>query len=127
MLAGWQDRYVFNMEKLTWPTAAVVIAAFATILGLVWLDQDLTAAIVGMGSLLGLKVHQDATNNATQRESMTEVKTQVNGNNAKLVEALLKRGEEDRELLAKALIALTPGTQLTQSAPEQVQSSDRNS
>lgn len=114
------------MEKLTWPTASVFIAAFATIFGLVWLGQDLTAALVGIGALLGVKVVQDATNHATQREGMAEVKTQVNGNNQKLVDALLRGQEENRELLNRALIALTPGTQLPlQVTPEHTQVFDR--
>lgn len=105
---GWQDRYVFNMEKITWPAVVAVIAILAAVVALVWLKQDLTAIGVLFAGLLGaLFVQQSGT-----KQEVSEVKTNTNGNNKVLIDALLADRKEDRDLMRQVLLALQPGTQL---------------
>lgn len=103
---------MFGMDKLTWPAAFVIVAILGTIVGLVSLGQDLTAVGVAIAGILGFLGIQ----NATTKEQVTEVKTQTNGNNQKLVEALLRDRDYDRAILRQVLIALPPGTEIKEPA-----------
>lgn len=94
------------MEKITWPAVVAVIAILAAVVALVWLKQDLTAIGVLFAGLLGaLFVQQSGT-----KQEVSEVKTNTNGNNKVLIDALLSDRKEDRELMRQVLIALQPGT-----------------
>lgn len=108
---GWQDRYMLNMEKITWPAVVAIIAALGTVVALVWLKQDLTAIGVVIAGLLGANFLQQSST----KQEVTEVKSNTNGNNKVLVEALLRDRERDREIIQRVLLALPPGTELNTS------------
>lgn len=112
---GWQDRYVLNMEKITWPAVAAITAALATIVALVYLDQDLTAVGVLVSTILGAIYVQ----NSGTKSEVSEVKTNTNGNNKVLIEALLRDRDRDRDIIQQVLLALPPGTRLNVPKPDE--------
>jgi hypothetical protein len=106
-----------NIPKVSGPVAfalaAVGIAALATIVALVYLGQDLTAVGVFIGAILtALGIQQ-----ATTKKDVAEVKTQTNGNNQRLVDALLASQAQQQELLQRVLLSLPPGSLLPPLAP----------
>jgi hypothetical protein len=83
-----------RIPRFDWPTAAVVVAGFATVLGLVWMKQSLPAIAGFIGSGAGAYL---AFRSAIQGRTVDEVKSLANGNN----EALRQQVADTRsEMLA---------------------------
>lgn len=99
---------MLNMEKITWPAVAVIVAALVTVVALVWLKQDLTAVGVVIAGLLGW----NAVQHATTKDAVSEVKTNTNGNNQRLVDAILEDRKNDRDMLRQLLAAMPPDAAL---------------
>lgn len=83
-----------RIPKVDWPTAFVIVAALATVVGLVALKQSLPAIAGFIGSGAGAYL---AFRSAIQGRTVDEVKSLANGNN----EALRQQVSDTRaEMLA---------------------------
>lgn len=94
-----------NVPKLSWTQVAVVLGTFAVVGLLAWLKIDL-AAFLSFAALVlvGVGVMQ----NNTTKDAVTEVKQQTNGNNQKLVDALLADRDQMRAAMLQALAYMPP-------------------
>lgn len=95
---------MFSMEKITWPAVVVIVAALGAVIALVSLGQNLTAVGVVIAGLLGLNAYQ----NATTKEAVSEVKTNTNGNNQRLIDVILEDRAADRAMIRQMLAAMPP-------------------
>ena len=94
-----------NVPKLSWTQVTVILGTFAVVGLLAWLKIELTAFLAFAGLVLvGVGVVQ----NNTTKEAVTEVKQQTNGNNQKLVDALLADRDQMRAAMLQALAYMPP-------------------
>lgn len=113
-----------SLKDLTWPAALVIVATLGTIVGLVWLGQDLTAVGVVLAGLLGLQVQRTTA----QAKDTADIRAQVNGNNEALrfevtrtKDMMTQMAQEHARTVAQLTAALPPGTPLPQSLSEPVE------
>lgn len=94
-----------SVPKLSWGQVAVILGAFAVVGLLAALKVELTAFLAFAGLVLvGVGVVQQ--NNT--KDAVTEVKQQTNGNNQKLVDALLADRDQMRAAMLQALAYMPP-------------------
>lgn len=103
------------MDKISWPLVALAAVTLGTVVVLANMGLEIAAIGTVVASLLAILITQQVST----KENLTDVKTQTNGNNQKLVDAILNREiERDRRevtrdrLMYEMLLALPPGTRL---------------
>jgi hypothetical protein len=94
-----------NVPKLSWTQVAVVLGTFAVVGLLAWMKIELTA-FLSFAALVLVGVGVMQTN--TTKDAVTEVKQQTNGNNQKLVDALLADRDQMRAAMLQALAYMPP-------------------
>lgn len=94
-----------SVPKLSWTQVTVILGTFAVVGLLAWLKIEITAFLAFAGLVLvGVGVIQ----NNTTKDAVTEVKQQTNGNNQKLVDALLADRDQMRAAMLQALAYMPP-------------------
>ena len=94
-----------SVPKLSWGQVAVILGAFAMVGLLAWMKVELTAFLAFAGLVLvGVGVVQQSNT----KDAVTEVKQQTNGNNQKLVDALLSDRDQMRAAMLQALAYMPP-------------------
>lgn len=94
-----------TVPKLSWGQVSVILGAFAMVGILAWMKVELTAFLAFAGLVLvGVGVVQ----NNTTKDAVTEVKAQTNGNNQRLVDALLADRDQMRAAMLQALAYMPP-------------------
>lgn len=108
--------------KVDWPTAAVIITGFATVIGLVLLEQSLIAIGVFIGSLA---TTYQAWRSSVSGKAVEEVKSLANGNNealrlqlAEQSAAMLALSKDHYNIVAQLAAGLPPGTPLPKQLTE---------
>jgi hypothetical protein len=94
-----------NVPKLSKEQMFVILGAFAVVGILAWLKVELTAFLAFAGLILvGVGVIQQSNTKA----EVAEVKTQTNGNNQRLIDALLTDKARNDAALLQALAYMPP-------------------
>lgn len=103
------------MDKISWPLVALTAVALAAVITLAAMGQELAAIGTVIASLLVIIITQQASS----KEGLGVIQTNTNGNNQRLVDAILNRelARDERDatrdkLMYQMLLALPPGTKL---------------
>lgn len=103
------------MDKISWPLVALSAISFGAVIALAMMGLEIAAIGTVIASLLVILITQQVP----IKENLSDVKTQTNGNNQKLVDAILAREEsrdrreESRDkMIYEMLLALPAGTKL---------------
>jgi hypothetical protein len=104
-----------KMDKISWPLVVLAAVTLGTVVILANMGLEIAAIGTVVASLLAILITQQVST----KENLTEVKTNTNGNNQRLVDAILNREiERDKrestrdKLMYEMLLALPPGTRL---------------
>lgn len=103
------------MDKISWPMVVLSAISFGAVVLLASMGLEIAAIGTVIASLLVILI----TQTAPLKENLSDVKTNTNGNNQKLIDSILRR-EESRDakdaardkLMYEMLLALPPGTRL---------------
>lgn len=94
-----------SVPKLSWGQVSVILGAFAMVGVLAWLKIDLTAVLAFVGLVL---VGAGVIQQSSTKDAVTEVKQQTNGNNQRLIDALLADRDQMRAAMLQALAYMPP-------------------